>query len=145
MVRQQIQRISKIVSPKVTVPSPVCIWVGIVPRAVTAVFSMIRTAAHFMPVRAGMCMDTGPVTGERDAVLIYKAVLHGWSNGSGTEYLLEKLFVIKRKFIPGNSFFCHDFSNFRMAVREFFPFSGLIGRLPVFTGRIVLFVPAFVL
>ena len=77
-------------------------------------------------------MDAGPVTGKRDAVFMDKAALHGWGNGRGTEYLLEKLFVIKREFIPGNSFPSHNFCNVRMAVRKFFSFSRFIGRLSVF-------------
>ncbi len=47
---------------------------------------------------------------------------------------MEKLFIIKREFIPGNCFFCHNLCNFRMAVWKFFPFSGLIGGSAVFIG-----------
>ena len=81
-----------------------------------------------------MGMDAGPVTGKRDAVLLYKAVLYGRGNGCSAEYLMQKLFIIKREFIPGNSGFCHNFSDFRMPVRKFNAFSRLIGRLPVFAG-----------
>ena len=132
MVRQHIQRISKIVSSRITVPAPMGIRIRIMARTVASGLSMVRTAAHFMPIRAGMCMDAGPVTGKRDAVFMDKAALHGWGNSRGTEYLLEKLFVIKREFIPGNSFLCHNFCNVRMAVRKFFSFSRFIGRLSVF-------------
>lgn len=95
MVKQHIQRISKIVSSKVAVPSPVCIRIRIMPQTITVGFHIMRISTHFMPVRAGMGMDAGPITGQRNAVVIYNAPLHGWIGGSGTEYLLEKLFVIK--------------------------------------------------
>ena len=143
MVRQHVQCISKIESSKVAVPAPVGIRVRIMARTATAVLSMVRTAAHFMPVRAGMGMDACPVTGKGDTVLIYKAALHGRGDGCGTKYLLEKLFVIKRKFIPGNSFLCHNFCNFRMAVRKFFPFSRFIGRLCVFISGEKIFPAGF--
>lgn len=89
-------------------------------RTVTAVFSIIRTPACFMPIRAGMGMDAGSVTGKRDAVLIYKAALYGRDNGCGAEYLMGKFFIIKKEFIFGNSGFSHNFCNFRMPVRKFF-------------------------
>ena len=54
MVRQHVQRISEIVSAKIAVPSPAGIRVGIMTGTVTAVFHIVRTAAHFMPVRAGI-------------------------------------------------------------------------------------------
>ena len=93
MVRQHIQRISKIVSSKIAVPAPMGIRIRIMARTVAAGLSMDRTAAHFMPVRAGMGMDAGPVTGKRDAILMDKATLQGWKDGGGTECLLKKLFV----------------------------------------------------
>ncbi len=116
----------RMLSSKITVPAPMGIRIRIMARTVTSGLSMVRTAAHFMPIRTGMCMDAGPVTGKRDAVFMDKAALHGWGNGRGTEYLLEKLFVIKREFIPGNSFPSHNFCNVRMAVRKFFSFSRLL-------------------
>ena len=58
-------------------------------RTVTAVFSIIRTAACFMSIRAGIGMGAGPVTGKRDAVFIYKAALDGRGNGCGSECLME--------------------------------------------------------
>lgn len=64
---------------------------------------MSGAAAYFMPVRAGMGMDAGPVTGKCNAVLIYKAAPYGWKDGGNAECLMEKLFIIKRKCIPGNS------------------------------------------
>ena len=134
MVRQHIQRISKIVSSKIAVPAPMGIWIGIMARTAAAGLSMVRTAAHFMPVRAGMSMDAGPVTGKRDAILMDKATLQGWKDGGGTECLLKKLFVIKRKFIPGKSFPSHNLCNFGMAVWKFFPFCGFISRLSVFVS-----------
>lgn len=79
-----------------------------------------------MPVRAGMGMDVGSVTRKRDGVLVYKAALHGRDNGCGAEYLMEKLFIIKKEFILGNSGFSHDFCNFRMSVGKFFTFPGLL-------------------
>lgn len=73
-----------------------------------------------------MGMDAGPAAGKSDAILIYKTAVYGWGIGCNIERLMEKLFIIKMKFISGNSDFCHNFCDFWMSVRKFFPFSRLI-------------------
>ena len=125
MVNQHVQRISKIVSPKVAVPSPMGVWVRIMPGAAATVFTIVRAVAHFMPVRAGVGMDAGSVTGKRDAVFIDQAALHGRCDGGGAERLVEELFIIKRVFIPRNSVTGHNFCISGCRFGSFFLFPGL--------------------
>lgn len=143
MTGQHVQRVSEIVVIKATVPSPTRIRVGIMPRAAAAAFPIIWAAAYFMPVRAGMSMDAGPATGKSDAVGWDNAALYRRRHGCGAENLMEKLFIIKREFILGNSGISYNFCNAGMAVGQLFSFSRLICRLPVLIGRKKVFSAGF--
>ena len=85
---EHIKGMAEIKDFLVTVPSPVSIGVREMAPAGAVCDPVLQTAADFMPIRGGMGMDTGAVTGKSETVCREKPVFEGGDECGKAEKLL---------------------------------------------------------
>ena len=99
MGAEHIKGMSEIKDFLVAVPSPVSIRVREMAHTGAVCYPIIQTVTDLMPVRGGMGMDTGAVTGKGQAVFWDEPILEGREDCGKAEELLEPVLIMEREFL----------------------------------------------
>ena len=124
MRAEHVKGMPEIIDFLFTVPSPVGIRVREMAFTGTAWGAVFPALTDFMPIRGGMGMDAGAVTGKGKAALGDEAVFHGGQDGGKAEKALEPLLEMEREFFVAQCVGGHLVRNTGMLIGQFFPFSG---------------------
>ena len=99
MGAENVKGMSEIKDIFITVPPPVSIRVREMAHTGAACYPVIQTVTVLMPVRGGMGMDTGAVTGKGQAVFWDEPILEGREDCGKAEELLEPVLIMEREFL----------------------------------------------
>lgn len=129
MGAEHVKGMAKIKDFLVAVPSPVGIRVREMAHAGAVCYPVIQTVTDLMPVRGGMGMDTGAVTGEGETVFWDKPILEGREDCSKPEELLEPVLIMEGKPLMGQGVSGDGIGDAGMSIRELLSFTWFFGWL----------------